>query len=1112
MHLIQTTERSLDQEASAIDLAQSPAPLVLLSFTDSDLAVAAAAHAAAAATLPGLRLASLARLKHPYSVDLFVERLAGGARVVLVRLLGGLDYWRYGVEELGAAARRCGFHLAVVPGDGREDLRLDAASTLPARDLRLLWSWFQEGGVANVGQALRFLSARAGYRLAWQEPRPVPAAGVFAPGCRTAGPAAPHAVVLFYRSALLAGDTAPVEALGEALAARGARVTALFATSLKDPEACRLLAGLLAEGRPDVILNATAFSARAGSAPSVTDATGAPVLQVMLAASTRETWEASRRGLGAADLAMNVVLPEVDGRLIAGAISFKAEAERRPALEFNPVVHRPEPEGIAHAADLALAWGRLGRLPRAERRIACILSDYPGREGRTGYAVGLDTPASVAAIAEAMRGAGYAVEPPPEAGQLMHALTAAPPAAVLDLASYRRHLACLPATLAAAIEAAWGPPEADAALAEGRFAFRVVRLGRLVVAVQPDRGDPAHRRTDYHDAALPPRHAYLAFYLWLRHGEAIDAMVHLGTHGTLEWLPGKAVALGHACAPRAVLGPVPVLYPFIVNNPGEAAQAKRRIAAVTIGHLTPPLMEAGPHGVALDLEPLFDEYAQAMGLDPRRADLLATAILDRARDSGLAHDSGIADDADPQAALAHLDAWLCDIKEMRIGDGLHVFGRSPAEPGAGLEAAAAALAACGPGELAGLLQGLDGRFVPPGPAGAPTRGRADVLPTGRNLFTVDPRAIPTRTAWDLGQRLAGEVMRRHAQDHGDWPRRLVLDLWGSATMRTGGDDLAQAFALIGVRPRWDPATGRVLGYDILPPALLDWPRVDVTLRISGLFRDTFPEQIALFDAASRAVAALDEPAAENALVESRSAAPDGALAPRVFGAAPGRYGVGLHRTLSAGAWATRGDLGEAYLAASQHAYGAQEGRAEPDAFRARVAAADAYLHVQDLPGSDLLDAATYADHEGGFAAAAALLGAAPALYHADTTRPERLAVRTLGEELARVVRGRAINPRWIAGQMRHGHRGAAEIAETVDNLFAFAATTEAVPSHHFDLLFEATCADEAVRAFLERANPEAARAIAARFRESQDRGFWTSRRNSAAAILGGMLDGAELRV
>jgi cobaltochelatase CobN len=851
---------------------------------------------------------------------------------------------------------------------------------------------------------------------------------------------------------------------------------------------------------------------------SVLDRADVPVFQLALSGGSLRQWTVSQRGLGPADLAMNVVLPEFDGRIIVGAISFKGETIRNEALEFTRLIHQAEPNGVSYSADLGLAWVQLARTPREQRRLACILPDYPAKAGRTGYAVGLDTPRSVAVIAERLAREGFTVDPVIDDAALVVALSAGPASPVLHLSDYERHLATLPARFVDQLRDAWGNPETDDAVRDGTFHFRIVRTGNLLIAVQPDRGHSAIRKAEYHDAALPPRHAYIAFYLWLRAVERVHAIIHCGAHGTLEWLPGKAVALSDSCAPRAVLGPVPVIYPFIVNNPGEAAQAKRRTAAVTIGHLTPPLTAAGAHGVAGELECLFDEYTEAQSVDPRRATRLAELIMARAWDSGLAAESGILSGSDPQDALIKLDAWLCDLKDMQIGDGLHVFGQAPAadrlaETAASLAAMTGStdqpaieclVASCGEAEMQGLLTALDGRFVPPGPAGAPGRGRIDVLPTGRNLYSIDPRAVPTRTAWEIGSRTAEDMLIRHAQDHGDWPRRVVLDVWGSATMRTGGDDLAQAFALLGVRPRWDTGSSRVAGFDILPLAILNRPRVDVTLRISGLFRDVFPSQIALFDNVVREVAALDEAPEDNPLAASvRSESED--TGRRIFGAAPGDYGVGLSRILAEGKWTDRDALGEAYLRATSHAYGiGSEGVPAAPEFRARVAQADAYVHVQDLPGQDILDADAFAEHGGGFAAAASVFGNHPVLYHVDTTAPGRSRIRTLREEVARVLRARATNPRWLAGQMRHGFRGAAEIAETVDNFFAYAALTDVTGDHQFDLLFDATIGDETIRTFLSSVNPAAANAIAAKFDEAKRRGFWTTRRNSASTIVANM--------
>jgi cobaltochelatase CobN len=1121
MHILRIESRSIDGTAEAIDLDQSPADIVALSFTDTDLALLATAWEARQEALPGLRLANLSALRHPYSVDLYLEKVAAKARFVLVRLLGGKDYWRYGVDELAALARSRGIALAIVPGDHREDARLDEDSTLAPEALRQIWSYFAAGGEANIGACLRFVAGHISPQPPAPPPVPVPPFCRFLPGCRKAAADAPRALIVFYRTWMLAADTDPVIAMADALALRGFGVSAVAVTSLKDEQAATPLRVLLGDERPDVILNMTAFSARLDGGDAVLDHAGAPVFQLVLSGGAHAQWAGSQRGLAPADLAMNVVLPEFDGRILAGAISFKGEVPRNETLEFTRLVHAPEPGGVAHAADLAAGWAALRRTPRAQRRIACILSDYPAKSGRTGYAVGLDTPRSVVAICDRLAREGFTVAVPPDEAEMIGALAGGKTSAVLDVSAYEALLAAQPAEFTGQVRAAWGDPSADEAVRDGQFHFRIVRAGHLVIAVQPDRGHVAARKADYHSTLLPPRHAYVAFYLWLRSIERVHAIIHCGTHGTLEWLPGKAVALSESCAPRAVLGPTPLIYPFIVNNPGEAAQAKRRTAGVTIGHLTPPLTTAGTHGAAAELEGLFDEYSEAQSLDPRRAARLAELIMARAHETGLAAESGIAADADPAGALATLDAWLCDLKDMRIGDGLHVFGEAPdggrrAETAASLAALggvdAAAMedlvAACGEAEMRGLLTALDGGFVAPGPAGAPARGRTDVLPTGRNLYGIDPRMVPTRTAWEIGRRTAEEMLTRHTQDHGEWPLRVVLDIWGSATMRTGGDDLAQAFALLGVRPQWDRGSNRVSGFDILPLALLNRPRVDVTLRISGLFRDVFPTQIALFDAAVREVAKQEEAPEDNPLAAS-VAAGGGDTGQRIFGAAPGEYGIGLSRKLAVGDWKQTQELGEAYLQATSHAYGgdAQATRAAPE-FRARVAEADAFVHVQDLAGQDVLGGDAFAEHEGGFAAAAAALGNHPALYHADTTSPEKSRIRTLKEEVARTLRARAANPRWLAGQMRHGFRGAAEIAETVDHFFAFAALSGVATDHQFDLLFDATIGDETVRQFLVAANPGAARGMAERFDEAIRRNLWTTRRNSTTAILA-RLQGAE---
>ncbi|MBO1075159.1 cobaltochelatase subunit CobN [Roseomonas marmotae] len=1108
MHLLPRETLSLDAAEQAVDLGHAPADLVLLSFSDSDLAAAAAGWSTLPEPRPTLRLASLARLRHPMSVDLYAEQVLAGARAIVIRLLGGLDYWRYGAEEVSALCRAQGIPLALLPGEGRPDDRLAALSTMEPALLARLEACCRHGGAAHWAAALQLAASAAGLAEAPEsDPAPLPGFGKHDFGVTAEGP---DAAIVFYRSHLLADDIAPMRELAKALAARGLNPRGFFAASLKEGDAARFIAAELGRRPPAVVLNATAFSARQQDA-SPLDAAGVPVLQLMLSGAPRAAWAGSSRGLSQADLAMQVVLPELDGRLPTTVIGFKAEAAPLPGLDFSPTRLQPCAEGIALAADRAAGWARLRAAPAAGRRLAIILSDYPGAAGagQAGHAVGLDSFASLAALLRDLHAAGYATDRP-DSSELVRALTAAPATAFLNLQDYKELFSALPAPLRDAVQAAWGAPEADPALTPDGFTLRHWHAKNMLLALQPDRGLAKDRRASYHDPDLPPRHAYLAFYLWLRQRYGAHALLHLGTHGTLEWLPGKAVALSEACAPAALTRGLPVIYPFIVNNPGEAAFARRRLGAVTIGHLTPPLKSAGNHGPAAELERLIDEYAAADGLDARRTALLRQDILTRAEESGLLAESAIPPGLPEEETLARLDAWLCDVKELQIRDGLHVLGRPPAGRDALLAALQAAspgvadlaprLDACAEAERRAVLAALDARFIQPGPAGAPTRGRADVLPTGRNLYAVDPRAIPSRSAMNLAEKAAAELLRRHLQDHGEYPRALVLDLWGSTTLRTGGEDFALALLLLGARPVWDDGSARVSGIEILPLALLDRPRIDVTLRISGLFRDSFSDQIALFDEAVRAIAARDEAADWNPLAGAARGLEGAALRraiTRIYGAAPGAYGTGVDAGLSGQSWQ---DAGAAYLSGSASAYGqGLDGAADQAGLAERIRAADAFLHLQDHAETDLLDSPDFAAHEGGFAAAARVLGGAPALYHLDTSKPASPRSRALVEEIARVVRGRAANPAWIAGMMRHSYRGAAEIARPIHSLHAFAATLPQRLDRQFDLVFEATLGTPEVLAFLERENPEALAGMRHAFAGALRQGLWQPRRNSIAA-------------
>ena len=1260
MHLLAAQPGSVQDGSEAVDLGQRPGDIVFITAADTEISAVAQARRGLKTDhpeLPSLRIANQMHLAHNMSVDLYVDDVVRHAKLVIVRALGGRGYWPYGVDEVARVCREKSIPLGILPGDDQPDAELAGYATVAKDDAHRLWQYLVHGGADNAANFLKCAANIVGYEMDYAEPRPVLPAGAYWPGAGAQGvgdlrprwrEGLPVVPVIFYRALYLSGNLRAIDDLVFALQDAGLNPLPIFAASLKDSISQATIAALLDQARDDdvfplgVVLNTTGFAtSNPGGARARTpfDPYDLMVLQVVLSGGNREDWLENTWGLGPRDIAMNVALPEVDGRVLTRAISFKGLAERDEDCQCDLVAYQPVADRIAFVAALAHRWAWLKTQPDWSKHVAIVMANYPNRDGRIGNGVGLDTPAGVVTALQAMQDAGFEVEDIPADGNALVArIQAGPtnahpndhgPANVghaehtLSLDAYRAFFATLPEGVRRRVIKQWGAPEADPFMrCDLHFAVPVVMCGDVAVGLQPARGYNIDPEKTYHDPDLVPPHGYLAFYAWLREEFDVDAIVHFGKHGNLEWLPGRALALGADDFPEVALGPVPHLYPFIVNDPGEGTQAKRRAAAVIIDHLTPPLTRAESYGPLRDLEQLVDEYFEAAGVDPRRTKVLKRDILELCHVTGLAQDAGLRDDADEDERLATLDAYLCELKEMQIRDGLHVFGVSPsddlldnlllalarvprgtaakdasltraladdlglglagrfdpldcdmgaawngAKPGAlgnlddlkdawrsagdtveRLETLALALiqgpdqgpacdpawtrtrtvldeiqnhirpavAACGDGELTGLLRGLRGQFVEPGPSGAPTRGRPEVLPTGRNFYSVDTRAVPTPAAWTLGWKSAGILLDAHFQEHGQWPKTIALTAWGTSNMRTGGDDIAQALALLGARPTWDAASRRVTGFEVLPLDILDRPRVDVTLRISGFFRDAFPGLIDLFDSAVRAVAALDEPADQNPLAarvrleasELTAAGVDAEEAQRraafrVFGAKPGAYGAGLQALMDEKGWETEADLARAYVAWGGFAYGAgAAGEARHGLFEARLKAVEAVVQNQDNREHDLLDSDDYYQFEGGAIAAVRVLsGQQPAAWHMDHSRVETPKARTLEDEIGRVVRARVVNPKWIEGVMRHGYKGAFEMAATVDYLVSFAATAKCVKDHHFDAVFQAYLDDPHVLDFLRDNNPDALKEMVDRLLEAQGRGLWTPRLNSTRAVL-----------
>ncbi|HEU5418764.1 MAG TPA: cobaltochelatase subunit CobN [Streptosporangiaceae bacterium] len=1256
--------------------------VALLSTSDTDLLAARASGA-------DYRLANPARLP----LDDLPDLLAG-ADVVVVRLLGGEQAWREGLAQLRGQPRP----VIVLGGELAPDAALMALSTVPAGIAAQAHEYLAHGGTANLLELARFLTDTVllgGTGFAPPRPaapwgiRPWPPAAESAAGAPApselrsaataeggaaeaarsqAGTTAPTVGIVYYRAHELAGNTAFIDALCAAIAERGARPMPVWCASLRSADG-----DLLEVLRQADALVVTVLAA-GGIAPALSQAGGedeswdvgaiaeldVPVLQALCLTSPRAQWEQASTGLSPMDAATQVAIPEFDGRLIGVPFSFKETgADGLPRYVADP-------ERARRVAGTAAALARLRHVPPAQRKVALVLSSYPTKHARIGNAVGLDTPASAVALLRAMHEGGYDIGSlagpgafpgiePPDGDALIHAVIAAggqdpewltsqqlSEAVVrIPAARYRDWFGQLPAELRDAMTQAWGPPPGELYVdtshdPDGEIVLAALRAGNIVLLVQPPRGFGENPIAIYHDPDLPPSHHYLAAYRWLEQEFGAHAVVHLGKHGTLEWLPGKSLGMSAACAPDAVLGNLPLIYPFLVNDPGEGTQAKRRAHATIVGHLVPPMTRAETYGDLARLEQLLDEHASIAALDPAKLPAVRAQIWTLIQAAKLDHDLGLdgrPHDAEFDNFLLHVDGWLCEVKDAQIRDGLHVLGSPPegdarvglvlamlqarqiwsgqagalpglrealglAEDGTGSramvdraerlarrlaegmedagwspdaapEVTRAVLTTAAPGdagsapteageaggssiaeparqesvaavlrfaateviprlaatsnEIDAVLHALDGGHVPAGPSGSPLRGLVNVLPTGRNFYAVDPKAVPSRLAWETGQQLAESLLSRYREDTGQWPASVGLSVWGTAAMRTSGDDIAEVLALLGVRPVWDEASRRVTGLEVIDLAELGRPRIDVVVRISGFFRDAFPHVVTLLDDAVTLVAGLDEDPADNlvraaVLADLEQHADLRRATSRIFGSPPGSYGAGLLALMDSRSWRDDADLAEVYAMWGGHAYGrgldGRAARADMESAYRRIAVA---VKNTDTREHDIADSDDYYQYHGGMVATVrALTGAAPAAYVGDSTRPDNVRTRSLTEESARVFRSRVINPRWIDAMKRHGYKGAFELAATVDYLFGWDATTGVITDWMYEQLSENYVLDPDTRKFLETSNPWALRNIAERLLEAADRRLWAqpspetlSRLRDAYLEVEGQLEAAQ---
>ncbi|MEW7279033.1 cobaltochelatase subunit CobN [Aquimarina sp. 2201CG1-2-11] len=1227
MHLIATIPGGWNPNDDGIFyIEQQPGDIVFLSAGDTEIHTINEAykelHKAEGDTLPSLRMTNLVYLKQELTIDTYLEEVLEKAKVIVCSMLGGLSYYKYLVESLVTLQERVGNTVLFLPAH-EPDFELMKLSSAEIQIVHQSRQYLQEGGKENAIAFLNYL--RNTFFDTNIDIAPAQSiADVFLytidAGMVTQEMLAsslnsdkPNVVLLAYRTHYLADNMSPLQAMSEALNARKMNAFVVFASNLRDAKLLEQVERLMTNtGKRTIhtIINTTGFTIKPmDGSEFIFEKIKVPVLQAIFSTANKEVWEEGLFGLPPTDIAMNIALPEIDGRIIGRAVSFKKEVEKDDLTDSSILKYEAHIPACEFMAELAQRWATLQYKKNSEKKVAVILPNYPNKDSRLANGVGLDTPESCIVLLDALKTKGYDVgEQLPTSGtELMHWITqmttndvattmTRPHSLVFDHKDFQNCFSALSKGLREKVIEQWGTPEEDPYFTGTGFIVSGFLVGNIFVSIQPSRGYNQDPQAIYHSPDLPPTYQYLAYYFWLQQEYHADAVIHLGKHGNLEWLPGKSVSLDPAsCFPAAVFGALPHFYPFIINDPGEGTQAKRRNQAVIIDHLIPPMTRAESYGSLMKLEHLVDEYYEASSLDPKRSRVLEKEIALLVKETKLNVDLGISSD-DVDELLVKLDGYLCELKEAQIRDGLHIFGKAPVDeqlidllialhrvPGYHQEGITQVLAKdlgikenileipyteemnltiegafCKTAgqvvaqletiakklliqflengilpksypllsemlqviknntlqkvqqttdELQFLLDGLNGHYVPSGPSGAPTRGRLDLLPTGRNFYSVDVRTIPTETAYRLGEKSAQLIIDRYLQENGDYPETIGVSVWGTSTMRTGGDDIAQAFALMGVRPIWKNANRRVTDFEVVPLIKLGRPRVDVTLRISGFFRDAFPDVINLFNAVVARLANLDEPIEDNPIrkrfLEEQNQWQEQGLPQeeasqralyRVFGSKPGAYGAGLQAVIDEKNWQTQEDLAKVYINWSGYAYGnSKKGVSAHESFQNRLQAMQIVMQNQDNREHDILDSDDYYQFHGGLAnAVKATKGDEAEIYFGDHSRPETPKIKTLKEELLKVYRSRVVNPKWIKGVQRHGYKGAFEMAATLDYLFAYDATTNLIDDFMYEGITESYLLTPENKEFIQQNNPWALKDMSERLLEAIQRGMWAN--------------------
>jgi cobaltochelatase CobN len=1172
------------------------------------------------------------------SLNEFIQ-FAKTSHVAIVHLMGDLPEF----DQLIASLKTAGVPVLVATSFFAQNKEVCSLSTVEPEDNQKIFRYLNYGGKKNYENLILYLANRfigASYDVA--APSQPNWEGIYHPDFdyvptleeymkKKIQPRKLTVGIWFHQSHWQGGNTSFVDSLAREVESQGGNALPVFFSGSKD--ASLGINGLdwvidnyfMKDGKPtvDVVVSALSFSFT--SSLSGADASAAlkrlnvPIIKAITSCSTFEEWRDTMQGLSILDIPANIAMPEFDGALITVPVATMDFSQTNSLTGARIIKFEPIPERVIKLVSLSLKWGKLKRLKNSEKKVAIIFHNYPPRNDTIGHAFGLDSSASVMNILGELKQQGYRLDCMPESSQqlmdtIINGLTndrrwasaeqlSDRAVAKIGCSQYIQWFNNVTTKVQGKMTHDWGKPPGTLFCYDDNLLVAGILNGNIFIGMQPPRGYLESPASIYHSPDLSIPHHYLSYYRWIRDVFKADVIMHIGTHGTLEWLPGKSVGLSESCSPDIVLSDLPNIYPYVITNPGEGTQAKRRSYCCIIEHLVPAMHNADSYEELAKLEVQLQDYYHAKTVDQGKLPVAQKLIWENVVQAKLDRDLEITEEtafADFDGFLERLHAYINELADAQIRDGLHILGEAPQD--LRLEEFLVTLTRLNNGSVPSLRQSLaelkgfdyeallanrgklnaDGKingdvikelnslslelikrfhavdfqeqninqiildvlgadspkvhrclsyisaflapalvatrdelvytvsasagcYVPPGPSGSVTRGMADILPTGRNFYSVDPRTVPTCASWRVGVALGDALLERYLNEEGKYPESVGIVIWATDTMKTKGDDIAEILYLMGVKPVWEESSGRVVGVQAIPLDELKRPRVDVTVRISGLFRDTFPNIVHLLDDAVASVAGLKEPAEKNFLakhvqIEVQERMAEGVAAEqakeeacyRVFGDQPGAYGCGVSEAIDSKNWKTQTDLSDIYVTWGSYAYTRKTyGRAVPDQFRLRLSKINVTVKNQDSREYDILDGDDWYDAHGGMINAVKVIGGtAPRSYCGDSSDPDRVKVRSTKEETCHVFRSRLLNPKYIQSMKRHGYSGAADLSRTLDFVLGWDATVEVVEDWMYEGLAKKYALDPEMQQWLKDVNPYALQNMVERLLEAVERGLW----------------------